>query len=153
MNSGTWTMTSGHPWCFTQTALNSDIAAFAVPFHKGRTIWRAVFKALADVPSRTCKSICQCIWSNRKQRGYMPGRGGSGSGNVTLSGQTVLLHVSLLHAATYGLTLLAVDAPRYGVVGTASAFPVPPAHVRSRFHRPPLPLVPRVQAVVFPHGD
>ena len=83
----------------------------------------------------------------------MPGRGGSVSGNVTLSGQTVLLHVSLLHAATYGLTLLAVDASIYGVVGTAPAFPVLTAHVRSRFHHPPLPLVPRVQAVVFPPGD
>ena len=66
-------------------------------------------------------------------------------GNVPLSGHTVLLHVSLLRVATHVPTLLAVDAPSYGVVGIT-----PP--VLSQFVASARTLL-KVQAAVSLPGD
>ena len=73
-------------------------------------------------------------------------------GNVPLSGHTVLLHVSLLRVATHVPTLLAVDAPSYGVVGTTPAFPVLTAPVLSQFVASARTLL-KVQAAVSLPGD
>ena len=65
-------------------------------------------------------------------------------GNVTLCVQTVKLLALLLRAVTHEPSTLAEDAPGYGVVGKAPAFPVLTKVVLSRFRRPRLPLEPDV---------
>ena len=107
-------------------------------------------------------------WLERKQRGNIPGRCGSGRGRVSHVGQRNSLRTNriaspalLLRAVTHKPAPLPADVPGCGVVGRDPAFPALTEPVLSRFRRPRLLLVPGVsarkflpvQVVIYPPAD
>ena len=94
-------------------------------------------------------------WLKRRQRGNIPGRGGSGRGRASHVGQRNSLRTnrvaSRLAPACRNARASSVccGCPRYDVVGRAPAFPVLTKVVLSRFRRPRLPLEPDVSVRKF----